>query len=74
MDLWGLPSHQLNARTIREALQTVVAPVVAERFQVVAVKCMFNDVSEERSETQIAARRRSVEVALQSEEEVSYFL
>ena len=76
MALWNQPVHQFNSTTIKEALNLYLVPVAVEQCYVLALKCMLNDASLPRCETQIAGYRRLLEMALMEIDKVKhdYFL
>ena len=72
MALWNQPVHQFNSTTIKEALNLYLVPVAVEQRCVLALKCMLNDASLPRCETQIAGYRRLLEMALMEIDKVKH--
>ena len=73
MSLWTKPKRQLTSKTIKDALEANFVKLVTGCYHVLPLRCMFNDKNLEKCQTQIAARRRVLEIALMRMEEVIVF-
>ena len=74
MSLWTKPKRQLTSKTIKDALEANFVKLVTGCYHVLPLRCMFNDKNLEKCQTQIAARRRVLEIALmRMEEEIVFF-
>ena len=70
------PIRRLASRTLRKAFRAFVVPTVAEKFQVISMRCLWraenNDVY--RASEQISAKRRQLEVLMTENPNILLFI
>ena len=70
------PTRRLAIRTLRKAFRAFVVPTVAEKFQVISMRCLWrvenHDV--QRASEQISAKRRQLEVLMKENPNILLFI
>ena len=70
------PTHRSVSKTSRKALRAFVVPTVAEKFQVISMRCLWRVENNDfhRASEQISAKRRQLEVLMTGNQKILLFI